>query len=266
MHIAKLRGMKRYLYTLFYLLFITFHACANPMRAQNENSPWNFTLGILQVTVPKYQGASEYRWFLVPNFDISYKKRFYINAYRGVGVNLIQTKKVTAGISTRYNFGGRDERSSRFPGLDDINDQFQSGAYINYKIGLLNFGLKAYRAIGVLNGAGFYQPSIGLFLPLSRKYYMRFSVSGRFDDKDYMEGLFGVDKEESRKSSLPEYLPRAGWQSINFAIMPIIKVNKNWSFTIILLGKQFIDQAAKSPLIDNKTTYLSVLSLNYRFA
>jgi MipA family protein len=264
-YIGRLRIMMKYLYILIYILFITSHACANPMSTNDEGSPWRYTLGLIQITVPKYQGASEYRWFIVPNFDISYKKRFFFNAYRGLGVNLIQTNKITAGISTRYNFGGLDERSERFSGLHDVNDQFQSGAFINYKLGLLSFGFSAYRAIGVLHGAGFYQPNIGLFLPFSRKYLMRVSISGRFDDKDYMEGIFGVDEDESEKSRLPEYLPQAGWQSISYSIMPIIRLNKNWSFTLIFSAKQFIDQAAKSPLIDNKTTYFSALSLNYRF-
>jgi outer membrane scaffolding protein for murein synthesis (MipA/OmpV family) len=47
----------------------------------SSQSPWKISVGIMSLTLPKYQGADKYRGLVVPNIDIKYKKSFFVNAY-----------------------------------------------------------------------------------------------------------------------------------------------------------------------------------------
>lgn len=235
-------------------------AIANPAAL----TPWKLSAGIMQLTVPRYQGADAYRVLIVPNFDLKYKKSFFINAYQGIGVNIINTKKWRIGSSLRYNFGGNDERSSRFAGLDDINDTFQAGAYATYRWSLFSFSLNTYRALGALRGSGYYSPSIGLFIPFFKPFFLRTSISARFDDQSYMQNLFGVDRQEAARSGLKEYNTTAGWQNITFSLIPIWAINKKWSLSGVFSVKRFVGQAAKSPIVDNTTTLFAGISVMYQ--
>lgn len=249
--------------TAIFLLIIL--NCSSARNLPDAPPPtWKMSAGIMQLTVPRYQGANAYRVLVVPNFNLSYQKWFFINAYKGIGVNVLNTKKWIIGSSVRYNFGGNDERSSRFTGLDDIDDTFLAGAFATYKWSLFSFSLSTYRALGALRGSGYYSPSFGFFLPFSKQFFLRSSLSARFDDASYMQSLFGVDQQESQHSGLKEYDTTSGWQNITFSLIPIWAINKKWSLSGVFSAKRFIGQAAKSPIVDNTTTYFAGVSVMYQ--
>lgn len=246
------------------LLLIIF--CTSAVFARPAQLPdWQVSLGLMQIMVPKYRGGSEYRLYVVPTFNLQYKKWFFANAYQGVGINVIHTKHWRVGSSVRYNFGGNDERSERFPGLDDINDKFLAGAFVNYRYSLFSLGFNTYRALGKLKGSGYYSPNVGMFVPFSHKFFINVGVSARYDDKKYMQGLFGVEPIEAARSGLPVYQTNAGWQNLQFSLTPIWIITPHWSMSGFLSATRYISQAKRSPILDNKLTYFEGVSLMYNF-
>ncbi len=243
------------------LIFILILLNGNSLFA----SDWQNSIGLIQITVPKFQGANSYRWLVVPNVDVKYKKWFFANAYQGVGVNVLNSKRFTLGTSVLYNFGGKDERAEQFPGLKDNNDQILAGAFFSYKLGLLSFSLKTYRALGTLKDSGYYSPSLGLFIPFWHPFLLLTGVSAQFSDRRYLQGIFGVTTSEAAASGLPAYQVHAGWQSISLTVMPIWVITSQWNVSGVFSVKRFLNQAANSPLILHKTTFFSGLALMYKF-
>jgi outer membrane scaffolding protein for murein synthesis (MipA/OmpV family) len=146
-------------------------------------------------------------------------------------------------------------------GLKDTNDTYQGGVFAKYRISLFSFGLSMYRAIGSLQGSGYYSPSIGFFLPLSRQFFINFGMSARYDDAQYMRALFGIDTAESEASGLPLYKTHAGWQNVSYTITPIWMFAKNWSLSGIFSAKNFANEPLASPIIEHGTTYFAGISL-----
>ena len=79
-----------------------------------------------------------------------------------------------------------------------------------------------------------------------------------------MQNLFGVDQQEAQHSGLREYDTTGGWQNITFSLVPIWAINQKWSLSGVFSVKRFLDQAAKSPIVDNTTTYFAGISVMYK--
>lgn len=248
----------------FFYLLIAFLCLTTKVVSALPNN-WQFSAGLIQLTLPKYQGADQYRVLVVPSFNVKYKKWLFANAYQGLGVNIINNQHFVVGSNIRYNFAGNDERSERFPGLGNINDLVLAGAFFNYKVGLFSAGVSTYRALGSLKGSGYYSSVLGFFLPLNKRFFLRFSLTTRYDDQQYMQGLFGVTADEARRSALPKYNTHAGWQNTSFSVLPIWLLTTHWNVNGVFSAKHFLGQAASSPLIDHSTTYFAGVSVMYNF-
>lgn len=254
--------------SLLMLIFI-FSIKANSFcdhMGQSETPKVTYSLGALGMIIPKYEGASKYRFLPVPNFKIQCFRHIIISPYRGLSINmksLHQTVSVNFGV--RYKFWFRSDRSKRYNGFNDLKPYGEGYSEIKLKYDPLVFSLGIYHSIVNFDIGGFLRIGINYLIKCNKNTVFFVGPTTKISNKSQMATIYRVSETQGIKSNMPEYDVVSGIEDLrlNFGIHH--KFNKKWNGHAMFSVKRLANIAANSPLIENRIQYFSNISINYTF-
>jgi outer membrane scaffolding protein for murein synthesis (MipA/OmpV family) len=232
--------------------------------ANSAPNSWQAIVGIVGALGPKYPGSDTMIGQGAFMASFSYKNRIFLNNGQGLGVNIINTKPWLIGTSVNYS-SANNFRGNEYPGLNNPESTFVGSVFANYTVSLYNLGIAAYKTVGHLEGAGYYQATITRAVPLSQQLIINLAVVAQYDDARYMQSLYGVTANEATASGLPSYTTHNGWDNISYGLTPMYSINKHWLLTGTIAGIRYLDQVANSPLLKQSENYAVAIGVIYNF-
>lgn len=242
-------------------------ACAStePAVAQKPQADWQFSLGLFGMYLPRYQGSPHYRVLVVPNIEIKYKKRFFLSAYQGLGVNLLQTKHWSAGTSLTIDYINGRKRSQQFAGLNDIKNWFSANAFVRYQQFPFNLSANLSHGLGAWDLGSRLRLAATGELPLSKKVFIMMGPSLVFSDSNYMRTYYAIDASQSANTGLPQFKSHAGLSEVAFGGSIFYKFAPQWTAGAYENITRYVGSVQKSPLILRKVDFYTAFGITYHF-
>ena len=235
---------------------------------------WRTELGLGVIVNPESVGGADYRLLPLPYFDFRYLDdkgtRYFANIPQGIGGYLYRNRDLTS--SRFFNIAasiapGFNVRNDYIPGLKEVN--VATEARLSVETGGREWTANATLAQDVGGGHE------GMYLDLSAARRGRVGRTGgfyslgpvlRLGDSNYKDSLFAVTPAESATSGLPQYTAGAGLERLGLQGLLSLPVGQSrWRWTGIARASRLIDNAADSPVVEEKTQLFVLMSITRRF-
>lgn len=237
-----------------------------PAFAFAQASNWNTSIGLIGMYLPKYQGNSHYRFLVVPNLSVTYKKRFFVSAAKGLGMYFTKSKHWKTGASIQYDYSNGTKRDKEFPGLNNIKNLFSLNGFINVQYFPVNLGVNWRRGLSRWDLGNQLTFSARGELPISQSFFVMAGPSITLADHDYMQTYYGINSAQSASSGLSEHKVNAGISRINLGASLFYNLNKQWSGALIVNATRYVNTAEKSPMIQHKVDWFIGMGVSYQLS
>ncbi|MEM0967167.1 MAG: MipA/OmpV family protein [Verrucomicrobiota bacterium] len=266
--------MKRNLSILLFLLCATTlfaDTNRNPFgpwyRQDYEEKPW-WIDGFLGWGIePTYPGSDETEGEIFPFLRFSVKDKWN-NRYAvypiGVSGSFDITEDFNFFVAIEYEAGG-DGESADFEGLDEIDDTLDGNFQLSYKWdSFYVYGSLQPDILGRGKGLVWFTGA-GYDWQITDRVAFRQRLGLTGGDKTHMETEFNITAQESERTGLPEYNPKAGIKNIEYVVQFQYDFTEHFSFFTLIQLEQYLGEAADSPLVMSDLTAASVAGVFIRW-
>jgi MipA family protein len=243
-----------------------------------DESPWDVSIGVGVVSTPEYVGGKKSVSGAVPSVSLAYKTKDYGTfSFGGKGLGLawtaIDSDDYSLGLSVGQSGGRVDNKdgtvsrpgSKRLRGMGEIKSSTEVGLFGHYTIGLpIIFELVKGSGDGKENartlktdGHGGTRFTLSTEIP--------WQVSSEWADSKYNQTYYGVTRAQSARSGFRAYKADSGVNKLGLTLGANYKFTPNWSATAALTLEQLRGDAAKSPLVQQKSQRTFFAGINYNF-
>jgi len=220
-------------------------------------------LGFGVAVIPRYQGSDEYRERLVPLLDVK-RWRFFAQSGQGIGFNLIETRRVEAGVAVDW-MQGYDDGTDVPTGVGDLDDELGGKIFVKTRLGRVMATLSSTKALS--------EDERGLLINVSLSYPHEMtdrltvvpSISATWADDDYMNSYFGVNTTQSANAGLPVYRPSSGFKDVEVGVAANYQLDECWSLVGALGTSRLLGDASDSPLVESDSQLNAVMGFSYAF-
>jgi len=259
--------MYKKIFLLFAFVFYSTHILAADEDMEFDvDKDTELTVGVAPLITPEYEGADEYRVIPVPLVDIKYKQYFF-NPYRGLGVNVIDTRQIQAGPVMTYRLWQDEDSNPALRALGDIPGTLELGGFINYYLPVIRFGADIKQGLNGHRGA---------IVNFSMEFYGKicdnifYAIGPRYAwvDQNYMQTYFGIDQEGADATGLSVYSPGAGSKEVGIGGFIAYAFNEHWRLSSFGRFTWLLNHAADSPIVKDEGTpeqLTLAISLGYTF-
>ncbi len=220
-------------------------AAARPARPD-----WSVTVGGGALVMPSFPGASSNRVLPVPFVDVRYRDRFFVSPFAGLGVNVIATPRLQAGIAVLPDFG-RSASSDRLRGWGDIGAGANLKAFASWIVGPFALLADVRRQLGAGDGTLF-DTGVTKPLPLARHLILIPTATLTWANGRYSRAYFGVDASQSAIAGIPVRSAGSGLRDATIAILAVVPLDERWSVQSIVRAEFLLGDAAASPLTEQR--------------
>jgi len=216
---------------------------------------WQRIVGVAASVAPLYDGSHAYRLQGGPVINIRYRDIAFLSVGEGIGVNLIHSKHVRAGIAVGYDLGRTTSSDYRLHGLPNIDPAavpklFVSWALSRYFPLILRADIR--RIIrpgdGYIGDAEAYMPLPGS----SRRFVMFAGVSYTFADQRHMQETFGITPEQAQSSGLPIYAAHGGSDAKGAGFSATLFITQHWLMNVDAAVDRLLGSASESPITERR--------------
>jgi MipA family protein len=233
---------------------------------------WQITVGAGAITRPEYPGSSDNKTQAVPFLNATYGRYFIgsvpgTGAPVGAGAYLYQDDRFRFGAAIGGDFGKPREESDndKLRGLGDIDATARAGLFASYTVDRFtlrgsvfsDIGGKDQGTVASMDLEARFMPVEGLLLTAGPGL--------TWANKDYTQTFFGVDAEQSARSGLPVYDANSGISSVRFSLGANYRLNANWGVAARFTNSKLRNDAADSPITEDKKQNSFGLFATYRF-
>lgn len=240
---------------------------AMPSRAQapapDQQAVWSIRLGGGVGVVPRYPGSREFRASPVPDVDITYRNLVFLNM-NGLGVYVIRDRTLTLGGSIWMRGGRSESDTDRLRGLGDIDTAAQARIFGRVAVGPVQLGATLARDLGGSDGFTVDLNLSAMFQPLERLRIMP-GIGVTIGDNRYVGTWFGVSRDQSLRSGLPQFDARAGITSAAGLVRASYMLTEHWSLNAMIGVQRLLGDAADSPITERRTLPMAAFTVSYRF-
>lgn len=255
-------------------MFFAFFLALSPAPAfaqdffPGDPEDWKTTFGLGAAARPQFPGASGYQVRPAPFFDITYKKRFFVNPARGLGAYLYGDRNgrlkymLGAGIAPEF-----DNRSrSDLPGMPKV------GRTAIFRV----FGEIFFDRWSIEVNVGkdlIGEGHEGMWGTLNFNYTQRLKETGllrvgpyvRYGSGDFMESFYGVRPVDSLASGLAVFDAKAGFERVGARAFVQYPVSKHWHILGGTSIDRLIDEARASPVSRDNLQFSLFSGVAYKF-
>ncbi len=242
------------------------HAHDGDLDDDDLNQVWSVNVGAMVLAEPVSPGIDKYTFEPLPYVDITYRGRYYLSVYRGLGATVVQSGGFTFDLALNYEFG-RDESDARteLRGMGDIGSAAVATAKAGYSLGRYKIGLEGEKAFGGAKGwrgtlSVEREWGLGGGFQLSASPYLVFA------DGKTMRAYYGVSAEQSARSGRAQYRPGSGLERCGIELMLMRQLGRGWSVAAMADLGTLLGDARKSTLTTKDTQLMGAgLAVFYRF-
>ncbi|MBN1585932.1 MAG: MipA/OmpV family protein [Candidatus Omnitrophica bacterium] len=250
------------------MITVLFLASNAPALAY-ETSPdsnWKVTLGLGGIIRPEYEGSDSYEGWPLPYIDLKYKDRFFLNPWRGIGLDLYKNEELTVGTALGFDFGRDEEDDALLQGMGDVGETVELGLFAEYKLDPLTFGLDFAQDIADGHGGFTLGGSLGSKFALpDHSTFLMPSLNATFASENYMESYFGVDHLQAVRSSLAFYDVESGIKDVGASLRVLHRLDNHWSVVGFVSYSRLVGDAADSPVVAKENQFTGGSFLTYTF-
>jgi MipA family protein len=268
--------LKLYLFLLAAVAALPALAVSDPASADMPSLAMpegvRVTVGAALVTMPRYEGASNYVVAALPIMKFApigggYEsmKRFDAKALDDLSFSLIKHDQFEAGVLTGYRRGRKESDAVYLHGTGDIKGSIVGGGFAKY-----NFGRAFVRAsvhqslIGDDTGAVL-RLATGTTYALTDRVLIKADLWADAANDTYMDSFFGVTRNQSLRSGLRTFDPDAGFKSVSAKLGTEVALTPDWTLDASAGYSRLIGDAADSPLVSSADRYEGRLGLSRSF-
>ena len=185
---------------------------------------------------------------------------------RGLGVDLLNSDRVSLGVALRYD-GGRPQKSNdAYKGLGNIKPTLRVRLLASRRLdGPWRMGASWNVDTLGRGGGGFGDLSLGWEHPLSPDTTLTVGSSLNIGDRRYMQTYFGISPAQSLTSVYAPYNVRAGVRDIGTAATLRHDIGSDWTLLASAGVSRRLGQAAASPLTRNPNGWGLSAAAGWRF-
>lgn len=254
--------MTRFTIFLSALSILALPHIASAQDTADENlGKWGLLAGAGAFVTPKYSGDDNYRVLALPFLRGSYGDNFYVSVPEGANYDFYKkdglTLKAKAGIAFPREEDGKSlfavagSPTNELQGLGDINASIELGGALDYEFGPLTL------SAGLRQGIGGHSSFVG---DASVSYTKVFKTAGppialiltpniKFGEADLTQTYYGITREQSLASGLPEYETNGGIYSVGLNALTFVPTSKDSAFILFASARELTGAAAESPLL-----------------
>lgn len=222
----------------------------------------HWTLGAGASMSPTFEGSDEYELNPIPLVDLKYG-RFFAKAGDGIGVNIVETRRFTAGASVDWmqGYDGDDVGS----GIDDVDGALGARIFGAARLGGVVASIAATQAVSETDRGLIVDATLSYPIHASERFTLAPSVGTTWANEKYMTGYFGVDSAEAAASGLRRYDAKSGLKDVSFRISGKYRITRSISAIGSVGVSHLLGEAADSPIVEQETTPTGLLGIAYTF-
>ncbi|WBU40872.1 MULTISPECIES: MipA/OmpV family protein [Marinobacter] len=240
-------------------------AAADGQNAMTS-SDWDGSIGVGAFYAPDYLGSDDYETRALPNLNLRYGDRFFLNIRDGLGLNVINREDWRLSAFIGY-IAGRDNEGD----LREL-DKVDSGAAVGLRLTLMDgaFSYNVSIKTPVTGDVEGYQISLrsAWRAPLAENIFLSLGPGLTYSSERWTEERFGISDAESARSGLDAYDADKGYLRLRFGGALTYSLSTDWSLTGLAGLIYLTGEAKDSPIvkdIGDEVQGFGGVSVNYRF-
>ena len=232
------------------------------------------TLGAAVELMPSYQGSDRQETALHPLINLQ-QGIWYLASDRGLGYRWPaqpQDGDWLFGQSLAYDAGRAENKrhghpgDDRLKGMGKVKGSWLTRLEVGYQVAPwltviaeyehpLNNSRRGKRLQLALEG-GLWEDT---------KNVLWYQLSRSFADQRYMQTYFGVNTTQAANTAYRQHSPGTSHHDDTLTLGWDHRLNRQWSTTVSIGGQQLSKQAAKSPLVRQRSSMNGLIAVNYHF-
>lgn len=249
---------------------------AGMIELEMENVPTVFGLAV--GTLPDYRGSDDYTFGFAPMFRYTFngQERYIQLLANELTINILDDKMFRFGPLANYNFGRTDDVEDEMVSkMNELDDTVELGVFGDIVWSLSKdkrhrfiVGAKLYQDVGDESDGFRANVSARYWLPVATPFDFNMSVGAFYQDDDYANHYFGVNRDNVGTSGLPFFVADGGVNEYYMVLGGIFYLNKNWLVSAGVRGSVISGDPADSPIVDQRgdsTQWIGGVGVGYAF-
>jgi len=251
-------------------------SAAGMLELDMENVPTVFGLAV--GALPDYRGSDDYTFGFAPMFRYTFngQERYVQLLANELTINVLDDKMFRFGPLANYHFGRTDDVDDEVVSkMNELDDTIELGAFGDIVWSLSKdkrhrfiVGAKVYQDVGDESDGFRANVSARYWLPVAKPFDFNMSVGAFYQDDDYANHYFGVNRDNVGTSGLPLFVADGGVNEYYMVLGGIFYLSKNWLVSAGVRGSVISGDPADSPIVDQRgdsTQWIGGLGVGYAF-
>jgi MipA family protein len=221
-------------------------------------------VGLVTTGGMRYQGSNEGRFALVPGVLFQASNGIFADPFNGLGYAFAPAGGFTYGL--RLNLDTGRGKEDALPGFEKIKASVNPGVFANFALSD-KLTLKSSLRTGLAGESGNALVNLGATYKIYQAgpVVLNGNVAAKYANAGYTQSYFGVTPAQASASGLKAYQPGAGFSTVQLGLTGGFPISRE-IYIITNLGVQrLVGDAAKSPLVKQKTVPAGFIGLVYSF-
>lgn len=222
-------------------------------------------VGLNAAVYPEFSGAAEQRLLVLPLIDSQWANGWFASTRNGLGLNFSRDPRFDFGLRITADLGRDADRSPRLRGFDDIDPSAMLGAFANWHLGGGVSALGSVQSGAAGEGrAATAHLGLGWGLRPMPRLQLGATAGLMLASRKYMQAFHGVTVTQSTRGGLPVYTPGSGLHSARLALNATYAFGARWSVGGFVTGARLLEDAADSPITQQRNQTGTGLFVAYR--
>ncbi|MGK2742582.1 MipA/OmpV family protein [Tepidicaulis sp. LMO-SS28] len=230
----------------------------------SEAGPRRQYIGAGVAFTPEYPGSGSYEANPLPDVDLRFGERIFVNTRHGAGLYLVENEHFALGTALHLRPGRDQDDAARLNGLGDIDPAAQLRAFGRLSLGRFVFGVAAAQDLGGSDGI-----TVDISAAMPHRVNDRLTItpliSTRYGDDEYMSTWFGISPTQSARSGLQRFETSSGFTSATALVSASYRWTEHWSTRTFFGISSLLGDAADSPVVEEEIQFIGGLSVGYAF-
>ena len=226
--------------------------------------------------VPDYRGSDDYTFGYAPLFRYTLpgQQRYIQLIANELAFNFLDSKMVKLGPLVNYHFGrDNDIDDPVVSQMKEIDDTIEVGAFGDLVWALSNdqrhrfaIGAKYYQDVGDESDGWRANVNARYWLPVAKPVDLNFSIGGYYQDDNYADHYFGVNRDNVGDSGLPLFAAGGGMNEYYMLVGGLLYLSENWIVSAGIRGSVIAGDPADSPIVEEhgeSTQWMGGIGIGY---
>lgn len=252
---------------IFILMLIAFIPGLLVSRAMAFNkSDWALAIGPFISYLPRYSGASEYKFLPTPYAYFKWKNRIEFNTIDGLGFDFYNNGKgTTLGAGFGYSLGRSRHETALVEPFGTIAYYATVKAYATYMKGPFELNGTIDRAI--MHGYQYVTVTAGtnVYYPWRENCIFKFGPTIYWGNESFMNGYYGVTASQAASEpGIREHHMSSGFDKVKLDLEAFITFRKNWIINPAIDYLYLFDKPAQSDVVKARSEFAAGLVVAYK--